>query len=305
MTSNKKISAKIDKFFDSDCKKSDVSYLCADAPKKAVISEKAMDERKTFFEMINRKMIFGVVFAVIIFGLIGIAGYFYFQYKKAIAGDIAKDEIAGYVLKIGKFMILPEGEQPTMATVADKEKLSSQAFFAKAENGDKVLFFSKSQKAILYRPSKNMIIEATAMTGGLPTGTTPQSATVSEKQAPAEQPRVAVQPEKTQEQQSTQETAKSEPTQESKQSASVVVNNGTSTKGLAKTMAEKISKIEGITIASMGNAKGNFSKSIIVDLNGGKGQIAAEIAKNIGGGVGELPSGEIKPEGDILVILGE
>jgi len=58
---------------------------------------------------------------------------------------------------VGKLMDLP-AEKPTVATVRDVTKLSGQAFFAPAKNGDKVLFFNTAKKVILYRPETNKII---------------------------------------------------------------------------------------------------------------------------------------------------
>jgi hypothetical protein len=67
---------------------------------------------------------------------------------------------------IGKFMELPAGEQPTLATVTDRAKLKGQEFFTDAQNGDKLLVYPKAGKAILYRPSIGKIIEATNLTSG-------------------------------------------------------------------------------------------------------------------------------------------
>lgn len=60
--------------------------------------------------------------------------------------------------KVGKLIALPADETPTIATVEDKTKLADQAFFSAAENGDKLLIYTKAQKAIVYRPSTNQII---------------------------------------------------------------------------------------------------------------------------------------------------
>lgn len=70
-----------------------------------------------------------------------------------------KDETAALVAEIGQHLELPADETPTLATIADSEKVKSQEFFKNAQNGDKVLLYGKSGKAILYRPSTNKVIE--------------------------------------------------------------------------------------------------------------------------------------------------
>jgi hypothetical protein len=73
-------------------------------------------------------------------------------------------ETADLTQKIGKFMELPAGEQPTLATVTDRAKLKGQNFFESAQNGDKLLVYPKAKKAILFRPSTGKIIEVTHLT---------------------------------------------------------------------------------------------------------------------------------------------
>lgn len=60
---------------------------------------------------------------------------------------------------VGKLVILPKGEEPTVATVTDPAKLADQPFFDNSQTGDKVLIYTTSQRAILYRPSENKVIE--------------------------------------------------------------------------------------------------------------------------------------------------
>lgn len=68
--------------------------------------------------------------------------------------------------QVRKLIILPDDEEPTIATVNDLSKLQGQPFFAKAQIGDKVLIYNKARKAILFRPSENKIIELAPLVGG-------------------------------------------------------------------------------------------------------------------------------------------
>lgn len=73
----------------------------------------------------------------------------------------AEQEIKVTVEKVGKLMILPEfsAEVPQVATINDAAGLAkTQAFFAGVKDGDQVLIYLKSQKAIIYRASENKIV---------------------------------------------------------------------------------------------------------------------------------------------------
>jgi hypothetical protein len=76
---------------------------------------------------------------------------------KATQAQIEKDT-QELLAKVGKLIILPD-EQPTFATVLDAKKLiAEQPFYAGAENGDQLLIYQKAQKAILYSPTKNILV---------------------------------------------------------------------------------------------------------------------------------------------------
>lgn len=68
-------------------------------------------------------------------------------------------EIKKTVAEVGKNIVLPDNETPTMATVTDPSKLRDQPFFAQAQIGDVVLVYVNFHKAILWRPSIQKIIE--------------------------------------------------------------------------------------------------------------------------------------------------
>lgn len=111
------------------------------------------------------KKIFLTLFVIlIVLGALGSSYYFYNQNQitqKLLKDPSAasKEEIKVVTKALSKIMDLPTDEEPSVATVLDKEKVKDQPFFAKAENGDKVVIYSKSSKAILFRPSSNRIIE--------------------------------------------------------------------------------------------------------------------------------------------------
>lgn len=220
--------------------------------------------------------------AVIVIG-IGAAGYyFYHKNKKVSVAVIGSEDIAG---KVGKLMELPN-ETATLATVTDKEKLKDQPFFANAENGDKALIYTQAKKAILYRPSTNKIIEVMYLSIS-------QNANASASAADS--------PAQDQTQPSSNDQAAQ---QAAPETATVAVYNGTNTKGLAATVADKVAIIEGVTIAAKTNAVGTYVATAVVNLNG-KDSAAQKIADAIGGQVTkDLPSGEKKPDADILIIVG-
>jgi len=121
-----------------------------------------------------------ITFLLIALAAVVASGYFYTQYQDARReADLAKNiptagdkELESIVEKVGRLVILPNGETPTLATVTDKERLSNQPFYKNAQNGDKVLIYTKAKKAYLYRPSINKIIEIAPVTIDPKTATT-------------------------------------------------------------------------------------------------------------------------------------
>ena len=108
-----------------------------------------------------------IILALIIFLVVAASAEtsYYFYQKYQTSQKLLNDPTAAQAAEVkfvtgevGKLMDLPTGEIPSIATVLDKTQVTGQAFFAKAENGDKVLVYSKAGIAILYRPSTNHII---------------------------------------------------------------------------------------------------------------------------------------------------
>jgi type II secretory pathway pseudopilin PulG len=210
--------------------------------------------------------------------------YFYSQYKKTqslLTNPTASlaAEAKQVVDEVGKLMVLPTTEQPTIATVSDVTKLADQPFFANAQNGDKVLIYTQAKKAILFRESIDKIIEvATPVNLGSGTPVVNPSPIVSSNQlTPTAVPA----------------------------NATVTIYNGTTTNGLVSTAENKIKAgVINAVISGTGITKSNYPKTIVVDLSGNQGQTATQIANLLGGTVTTRPYGETKPNTDILVIVG-
>lgn len=118
-----------------------------------------------------------VLVILIIVISIGAAAYFQNQYArtqkelqslKADPTAIKQKEIKAVKSSVAALVALPEGEEPTIATIVDVEKLKSQPFFAKASNGDKLLIYPKAGKAYLYDPRANKLIDVAPVNIGTP-----------------------------------------------------------------------------------------------------------------------------------------
>lgn len=208
--------------------------------------------------------------------LVVIASFLYLQFQgiSLLSNDtkqVSVGEEKSLLNNIGKLMVLPSNEQPRIATVTDVAKLLDQPFFAKAQNGDKVLIYQQAGKVILYRPSINKLIDVA-----------PINTNVAQEQA-AETPPQALEP------------------------ITAVVLNGTLTSGLAKEAQAKINtNLSNIKVTKLGDAvNGDYLNTVVIDISGKNQQQAAELAKLLGARVeAVVPEGETSPASDILVILG-
>lgn len=127
-----------------------------------------------------KKKILIVIGILLFVAAIGAAVYFYLENKEttekynevnAKYTELTQDpqaaqaaEVRKYIEEVGKVYDLPKDEEPSVATVKDKEQLKDQAFFAKAENGDITLIYSNAKLALLYRPSTKQLVNVSSVT---------------------------------------------------------------------------------------------------------------------------------------------
>lgn len=186
----------------------------------------------------------------------------------------AQAEVKRTVEKVSQLMVLPQNEEPTVATVADKAKLDSQPFFKNAQNGDKVLIYVQAGTAILYRPSINKIVTVAPVQTVQNESVTPSPVVVT-----------------------TQKT----------QSAQVILYNGTTKSGLTFTIEQQLTKqFQDIEVSDrVAASKTDYAKTLVVDVSGKFPEAARDLAEALSAEVGPLPDGEKKPTADILIIVGK
>lgn len=113
----------------------------------------------------KKKLVLAVAALVFLALLAGIAWWIATpKTSKPYGNDAQGADVANVVSRVGALMLLPSDETPTVATVSDTNALQDQAFFKNAHVGDVVLMYPKTQKAILYSPSQNKIIEVAPIT---------------------------------------------------------------------------------------------------------------------------------------------
>lgn len=126
-------------------------------------------KKRSLNKIVVKKIIFSFL-AFLVFALLVVGGYFTYQYwniqKGILPQKASQEEIKRLTTAVGKHMLLPTNETPTIGTITDIKKLKGQTFFDKAKNGDKILIYTNTKEAILYSPSKDIILGVAPITIG-------------------------------------------------------------------------------------------------------------------------------------------
>jgi hypothetical protein len=120
----------------------------------------------------------GLIITLVIVVILALAAfgswsyYSYYQAKQKLSKlstpegqtELAQREVDLLLARIKEHMVLPEDEEPTIASVTDVEALKkTQPFFEKAQNGDRVLVYTKAGKAIIFSPERDLIVNVGAV----------------------------------------------------------------------------------------------------------------------------------------------
>lgn len=216
-----------------------------------------------------------ILLAVVALLAVGTSIFLFSQYQKSQAllnNPVAAGQLEAkdLIKKISRLMVLPEKEEPTVATVSDYKKLKDQPFFKNAHNGDKVLIYTKAAIAVLYDPKLDKILAVMPVT----IGSNSQVAAGASSETPLR----------------------------------IALYNGTETPGLTNTIDQQLTTtINNVAISAKVNAaKSDYQSTIVVALTQKGTQAASQVAGYLKAAVADLPEGESKPAaGDILVIIGQ
>jgi hypothetical protein len=123
------------------------------------------------------------IMAVFLVGAIGISSVYYgyslyskqATESKEVLGSTSQASIQDTVKKVGEIVQLADAtEQPSeVANIEDTSRLSSNAFFDRAKNGDIVLIYPVSKIAVLFRPSTSKVIAIGPVDSGTQVTPTP------------------------------------------------------------------------------------------------------------------------------------
>ena len=224
-------------------------------------------------------IIAGVFFILAVLGL-GSGVYFYQQYKTSEGKlknptEAAKIESKELMVKVGKLMMLPN-EEAQVLTVADVETLKkTQSFFIDGKDNDKLLLFQIAKKAVLYRPSTNVVVNVA------PIMDSPNQATAS-----GQTPPVGAQ----------------------EQSLKIALRNGSGITGVTTKLEQDLkATLQNITIVEKDNAKRmDYEKTMLIVLSNTLDKnVVQQLATELSASVSALPAEEPKPVADLLIIAGK
>jgi len=224
----------------------------------------------------KRRSVFVILFIVVL-----VVGGYYFL-NKPTPEERAKQELASAIARVSKIMILPQDDQPVLATVTDaKTLIAQQTFFAGSINGDQLLLFPKSMKAVIWSPSRSKIINVGPIEQSSNGQQLPKANSAPQANAVAD----------------------------AATTITVEVRNGTGKSNYAAQAAEQISANAGYNIIKTGDAANkNYKQTIVFDRSknvSNKSKVDAVVSAFNAMRVSELPFGEKNTNADILIILGQ
>lgn len=197
---------------------------------------------------------------------------------------IDTEEAVRIMDKVRSLVVVPVGEEPTVARITDINRLSGQLFFTLAQNGDHVLVFQQARRAVLYRESENKIVEITTVNiAGTPTPGTQQEVAGAETTQPTATPLV------------TPVTAR----------FTVFLLNGLGDNETLDEIKQQLAQeAPELRVVGEAVAKRTYATSSIVDIAGDKAGQVKDIGERLNMELSVYPDGEDSFSADFLIVVG-
>jgi len=189
---------------------------------------------------------------------------------------------ATLVSRVGKLILINPNEEPTIATVQDPDALrkSNPVFYKDAQVGDRLLIWS--DKAALYSESRNLILAVLPVTFTPPANQGTPTSTGMTATSTAQLP-------------------------ERHDLATIEVRNGTRTSGLAKTLADSLTKAGYDVLKPRDAMSKGYGNTTIFENNVSTSTDSIINLLSKGFGISSTttkPVNETNITGDILIIVG-
>jgi len=187
------------------------------------------------------------------------------------------DDVNALVARVARHIVVNANEVPTVATIEDADVLRAQSptFYADAQNGDRLLVWS--DKAVLYSPSRDLLLAV------MPVSLPPPSDASSTSMTPT-----------------------TTSTTEIMEQATIEVRNGTRTSGLGRKMVDTL-KAAGLTVLPATDARLKTYEKTVIIVKDASVPFPKTLQK-----IQEITNAEVVPasleegalKGDIVVIVG-
>lgn len=114
-----------------------------------------------------------VIICVLLVIVAGGGFYFYTKYDQTkqeveklstVQGqqELSKTQTQQLLEEMRSRIVLPDGEDPVIATITDINQLKNNEFYKDAKNDDRVIVYANAKKAYIYRPSTKTIVNVGA-----------------------------------------------------------------------------------------------------------------------------------------------
>jgi hypothetical protein len=116
---------------------------------------------------LSRRAIFFMIGLFIVITMVAVALARNVGHPQTLNGadTSTKSEAQQYFDKVNQVVELGTDELPTVANVSDADKVKKEnVILSDVKNGDKMLFFAKSRKLVVFRPDTNKVVAVVSLT---------------------------------------------------------------------------------------------------------------------------------------------